>query len=188
MTVALLSRVRHCGIGLLLIGLQFLCLSCNAEERPLQLYEQEIKAGLVYNLLKYTVWPKNSTLDESGKLQLCIFGEDPFDSYLSPLIGRTAQQSPIYIVHLARVADARDCSVVIVHANKQDYLQELFHYLEGKNTLTISDIVSFSKKGGMVEMTKEGDKVSLYINKSAVEQAGLSIQERMLKLAKIVSE
>lgn len=167
-----------------------LCLrfvSAYAEEKPLALYEQKIKAGLVYNLLKYTTWPKASTSQEAGKLHICLFGNDAFDGYLSPLEGRTAQQVPIFITQVTKVQDTADCSVIVIHRSEEQHLNELLQFLKNKNILTISDIEQFAQRGGMVEMTREEEKISIYINTDAVNLAQLDIQERMLKLAKIVS-
>ena len=158
-----------------------------AQEQSLQLYEQKIKAGIVYNLLKYTAWPPSVIPNQRGKIQLCILGDDPFDGYLSPLEGRTAQQIPISITQLQNIDDAAECNVVIIHRNQAPNLGQLLQYLNKKHILTVSDIEHFAQTGGMVELAKEGEKISLHINTSAISNAQLTIQGPMLKLAKIVS-
>lgn len=158
-----------------------------AQEKSLQLYEQKIKAGIIYNLLKYTAWPPDSIPNPQGKLQLCIFGEDPFEGYLSPLEGRTAQQIPITIRQLQKIEETANCNVVIIHRDQAPVLSKLLRYLNDKNILTVSDIEHFAQNGGMVELAKEGEKISLHINTNAIGNARLNIQGPMLKLAKIVS-
>lgn len=158
-----------------------------ADEKPIQLFEQKIKAGLVYNLLKYTTWSASKQNLDITNLQVCLFGDDPFDGYLSPLQGRTAQQAKIVIVHVLEVKETENCNIVIVHRSQEENISVLFEFLRDKQILTISDIPGFSKRGGMVELTKEGEKISMYINKSAVNHAGLDIQSRMLRLAKLVA-
>ena len=157
-----------------------------ADEAPRQL-EQKIKAGLVYNLLKYTTWPKESAATKKDELQVCLFGDDPFDGYLAPLQGRTAQQFLISITHVKQVSETDLCNVVIIHRSQEKRLSELLDYLNDKHILTISDIGQFAHRGGMIEMAKEDEKISLYVNKDAIDQAGLDIEGHMLKLAKIVS-
>lgn len=171
------------------------CAYSIAEEASTPLYEQKIKAGLVYNLIKYTEWPKTISTsqihlkptDNSLALKICILGDDPFDGYLSPLQGRTAQHAVISIVQINTVPQAENCSVVIVHRNQREHLPALFTFLHDKNTLTISDIEKFSELGGMVELARQEEKIALHINKEAVDSAKLIIDARMLKLAKIVS-
>jgi hypothetical protein len=167
-----------------------------ANEQSLPLYEQKIKAGLVYNLLKYTEWPKIAAVQSDKKsaevsniatLQICLFGDDPFDGYLSPLEGRTAQQATISIIHITQVQQTERCSAVIIHRNQAHQLTQLLQFLRGKNVLTISDIAQFAEQGGMVEMTRQDEKVALHINKDSLDNAKLNIDARMLKLATIVS-
>lgn len=186
--MAILTCAKTLPAAVLILSLHlFFSSLVNAQEKPLQLYEQKIKAGLVYNLLKYTAWPKESALNINGKLEICLLGEDPFDGYLAPLEGRTAQQVPIAISHIKNISEAVQCSVVIIHRNQSQNLPELLLTLKGKNILTVSDIEQFAQQGGMVELTKEGEKISLHINKNAVTHAGLNIQDPMLRLAKIVA-
>lgn len=170
-----------------------LCIVCYAEEMPTPLYEQKIKAGLVYNLLKYTEWPKTSpnqlkNIENPNTLKICLFGDDPFNGYLSPLHGRTAQQATIAIAHVASVPDTESCKVIVIHRNQQHQLQTLLAFLQGKNILTISDIENFAELGGMVELTRQQEKIALQINKNSIDGAKLSVDARMLKLAKIVTK
>lgn len=180
--------ILRCGQKLIiavLFCMAFYFSSVHAQDQKLELYEQKIKAGLVYNLLKYTTWPESP--GARRELQICLFGDDPFDGYLSPLEGRTAQQAPIGIKKVGQIAQTGDCSVVVIGRNQENNISALLQFLKGRHTLTISDIRHFTRQGGMVEMAKEGEKISLYINKSAVEKAGLDIGGRMLRLAKLVS-
>lgn len=155
---------------------------------PMQLYEQKIKAGLVYNFLKSTSWPGMAQTD-SGEMRLnvCLFGGDPFQGYLHPLEGRTAQRHVIAIRQLASIEGADDCHVLFIHREKNNVLPALLAQLEGKSVLTMSDMDEFSKRGGMIEFSTEKDRrVHLMINKKAVEDAGLDIQDSLLKLAQLV--
>ena len=180
--------LRRFAVTCLLSGIVlFATANTLAQETSLQLYEQKIKAGIIYNLLKYTAWPADAVPNPQGKLQLCIFGKDPFEGYLSPLEGRTAQQIPIAIVQLQQIEETTYCNVVIIHRDQAHVLSELLPYLNDKHILTVSDIEHFAKKGGMVELAKEGEKISLHINTNAIGNARLNIQGPMLKLAKIVS-
>ena len=165
-----------------------------AEEIASPLYEQKIKAGLVYNLIKYTEWPKavlttpNQVKNNynQASLTICLFGDDPFDGYLSPLEGRTAQQAVISIIHVNSIPETQNCRVIIIHRNQRKQLPDLFAVSQHKNILTISDIENFAELGGMVELARQEEKVVLQINKNSVDSAKLIIDASMLKLAKIV--
>jgi hypothetical protein len=165
-------------------------------EAPAPLYEQKIKAGLVYNLIKYTEWPKTSLNSpnqikntyNSPSLSICLFGDDPFDGYLAPLQGRTAQQAIISIIPVTKVSEVGSCSAIILHYSQRDQLSSLLEFLQGKSILTLSDMEKFSELGGMVELARQEEKIEVRINKNSLDAANLIIDERMLKLAKIVSQ
>lgn len=150
----------------------------------LQLQEQKIKAGLVYNFLKYTTWPVHGRDEKT--LRICLYGGDPFDGYLYPLRGRTAQQDVIVITEIDTVAEALSCHLLFVDPSQEKNLPEIFGALRGHNVLTTSDIEGFVRKGGMVEFATQNQRISVYINKNAITAAGLSIDNRLLKFAKLV--
>jgi hypothetical protein len=155
-----------------------------ADDAKLQLYEQTIKAGLVYNFLKYTTWPAAA---EKSRLRVCLLGSDALADSLSPLQGRTAQASVISIARIDDVQDTAGCSLVFIGRSEEDRLSGLLTALKDRHVLTVSDISHFARAGGMIEMASEDSRVTLYINKEAVDRAGLLIEGRMLKLAKPVS-
>ncbi|HTK84749.1 MAG TPA: YfiR family protein [Patescibacteria group bacterium] len=160
------------------------CGPVRAQDQPLQLYEEKIKAGLLYNFLKYTSWPTDSA--GKGGLRVCLLGDGPFDTYLYPLQGRMAQQYVIAITKIANASEAGNCSLVYIHRDREDSLPQILQSLRGRHVLTVSDIDQFAAQGGMVEFGREDQKIDLLINKNAVDAAGLNIQARLLKLAKLV--
>lgn len=151
-------------------------------ESRLHLYEPAIKAGLVYNFLKYTDWPGG----EPKSLRVCLLGDGPLGAALRPLAGRTAQQAVISVTRIGGARDAAGCNLLFVDHGGADGLAALRPALEGSHVLTVSDIDGFAKDGGMVEMATENDRIVLYINQAAVARAGLKIAGRMLKLGKAV--
>jgi len=153
------------------------------DDSKLQLYEQSIKAGLVYNFLKYTTWPGTAP----GRLRVCLYGGNPLDGNLSLLEGRTAQQATINIVYVDSINELVNCSLVFIDKNQKESLSAILSSLNSKHILTVSDMGDFAQQGGMVELTSENRRIALYINKRAVDHAGLIIQARILKLAKLVS-
>jgi hypothetical protein len=165
-------------------------------EAPAPLYEQKIKAGLVYNLIKYTEWPKTSLTPphhikntyNSPPLTICLFGDDPFEGYLAPLQGRTAQQSVISITHATSIPKMGNCSAIVVHRSQLDQLPDLLEFLQGKSILTLSDIEKFTELGGMIELARQEEKIELRINKNSLDKAKLVVDPRMLKLAKLITK
>jgi hypothetical protein len=168
-------------LTLLLGALVFLSLMPAARADPANLNEQKIKAGLVYNFLKYTDW---RSIKEDRKLRVCLYGDGGLNEYLRPLQGRTAQQYTIEVVSLHAGGDVSACNLLFVSQGEEGDLDRLLETVKGKNILTVSDINRFTHRGGMAELSMQDDqRIHLYINRGAAAAAGIKIQGRLLGLA-----
>lgn len=163
----------------------FLCHALAAHAQNLQLEEQEIKAGLLYNFLKYTEWPAGA-LSESS-IKVCVFGDDPFDGRLQPMAGRTVNQREIIVRMLLRtVSDAGGCQLLFVNSDNRGQWSQLRAFLKGKSVLTVSDYAGFAEDGGMIEFGHRNEHISAKLNMDAAVTAGLNIERRMLRLVTVV--
>lgn len=145
----------------------------------LQLVEQKIKAGLLYNFLKYTEWPAAG----APTMVVCLYGADPFDGHLQPMSGRTVNQRVIEIRTARAVADVAACSMLFVGAEEKAAWPQIQKGLVGKDVLTVSDFEGFAAAGGMIEFTRTDSRIGVKINTGAVAETHLIVQDRLLKLA-----
>jgi hypothetical protein len=148
----------------------------------LQLIEQQIKAGLLYNFLKYTQWPAEH-LRAGGPIQVCLFGGDPFDGRLQPMAGRTVNEHVIEIKIIRAPTEIGDCSLLFVHAGQAPNWPELQKTLNGKSVLTVADFPDFAMAGGMIEFTRVANRIGVTINTDAINAANLQVEDRLLRLA-----
>jgi hypothetical protein len=158
--------------------------TANARAAEIKLQEQKIKAGLLYNFIKYSTWPRNAFIAAEEPFQICLLGGDAFEGALDPLQGRTAQQRPINIKQTGNSASLRGCHVVFINKNQQDNLNSILAAVKDTQTLTVSDIDGFSKQGGMVEFSKSAkNRIGLRLNKGAIDDSGLKVGDQLQKLA-----
>jgi uncharacterized protein DUF4154 len=176
--------------------------ACAAES--IQLVEQEIKAGLLYNFLKYTDWPPAASAPapsetvappavppaaatpsaaNTAPMIVCLLDGDPFAGRLQPMAGRTVNQRAIEIRKPAGLADATMCALIVIHADAKPQWNELHAALANKPMLTVSDFPGFSDAGGMIEFTHTDNRIGVKINTDALAAAHLRVQDRLLKLA-----
>lgn len=160
--------------------------NASSAKEAVQLYEQEIKAGLLYNFLKYTTWPDANKARQNSKISLCVFGSDPFSGYLVPMEGRSVNQRIINIIYIRAIEEISTCHMLFVNSGEKAKWLELSEYLADKNILTVSDIKGFAQYGGMIELSLKGSHINVVLNQDAVESAHLSVQDRLLKLVSIV--
>ena len=155
-----------------------------AHAEPLQLDEQKIKAGLLYNFLKYTDWP---AADTTAPMAVCIFGADPFGGALQPIDGRRVNQREITLRRAGTPAEAAACDLLFVNKSEEGRWPALRSALEGKPVLTVSDMGDFLDNGGMIAFDRRAQRIHASLNMPAVRAAGLSVQGRLLSLVTVTS-
>lgn len=166
------------GRGLFLLAL---LLSTPIYAVDLLLPEQKIKAGLVYNSLKYTNWPT-----ETASVIVCLYGGDPFGGSLQPMEGRSAGNRIIALREINDEQAIQSCNLLLVHANQHKFWPKLRALLSGHSILTVSDIPDFTQQGGMIEFTHANQRIQMKINLDAINTAGLHVQDTLLQLALVV--
>jgi hypothetical protein len=149
----------------------------------LHLVEQDIKAGLLYNFLRYTQWPQQG---QAADAVVCIYGHDPFNGRLTPMAGRTVNQRTIEIRMVHDNSELSACSLLFVNSDERSRWSALHAYLAGRNILTVSDYDGFARAGGMIEFTRVNSRIGVRINVEAVQGANLAVEDRLLRLASTV--
>lgn len=170
----------------------FLCLFTGnphqAAALNLSLQEQEIKAGLVYNFLKYTDWPPEAGGQEEAPIAICLFGKDTFGNYLRPLTERTVNRKSIALRNVQQPDEAAQCHLLFIGEKNMENWPELHDSLQGKSVLTVSDAENFVASGGMIGFGHKDQRISVELDMEAVKASRLHIQDRLLKLVTIVSK
>lgn len=182
--MGILRKIYSPGLILVVLcalGPGFFPISASAAE-TLRLHEQKIKAGLLYNLLKYSVWPPE-VFAKGDSFHVCLYGGDAFQSALDPLQGRTAQQRIINIKKIYNLDELSACHVVFISQSQQEKLPLILETLKNHPVLTVSDIEKFSQKGGMVEFARSENRIRLHFNQSAIDRERMYVGEQLLKLA-----
>jgi hypothetical protein len=154
----------------------------HATEEDLRLSEQEIKAGLLYNFLKYTQWPS----DSSTTVRLCIYGGDPFQGKLDRMQGRSVNRREIVVRKISRADEISGCHLLFINARDKAQWLELRNLLNGHGILTVSDFSSFVSTGGMIEFGYRDNHITATLNLDAVHAAGLRVEDRLLRLVAVV--
>lgn len=146
------------------------------------LAEQKIKAGMLYNFLKYTDWP---AADAKEAMVICLYGGDPFDGNLAPLEGRSVNLRTVHVrAQDDPTAAAAQCHLIVI--GDTDRWPSLRAALAGKHVLTVSDDRRFLQQGGMIAFGHDGNRILVTLNMDAVEASRLSVEQRLLKLVTVV--
>lgn len=169
------------------------CCFSNASPRASSTNEESaeypVKLALVYNFTRFVEWPANSYRGPDAPLVICIVGNDPFSPAIEgDLRSRTVGSHPIEVRTLGPRDIMSVCHVVFVPVTAEDQATRIVRVLRGSSTLTVGESAGFAVRGGIINLTTEGNKVHFEVNLLAAERAGLKISSNMLALAKIVHD
>lgn len=144
--------------------------------------EEAVKAGFVYNFVKFTHW----TGDREGDgrpLNICTPGALPLDGQLALLHGRTVGSRTLVLRAHVAISEWRTCQVLYLPDAEAVRTETTLRSLGSAPVLTISDQPGFVQAGGMIGLRVEDNRVRFDVNLLAAQRAGLTLSSQMLKLA-----
>lgn len=187
------GRVRHgsflpprAGAWLLLwIGLG--CGLLNGAAQTPTLREYELKAGVLFNIIKYVEWPADSPVGPSDTIEIGLLGTIPFPEALDVLDGKVVQGRKLMVRRINSVADAAKCRVLYVGSSEKGQLTQIAESFKDKPVLTVGEVDGFAQKGGMVNLLSGPNRIVMEINREAATQSRIEFSSQLLKLARLVS-
>jgi len=151
--------------------------------------EYLIKAGFIYNFANLVQWPSNAFAQPDSPIVIGILGEDPFGTILDRVLqGKKVNGRSFVVKRLKSPADLKECHILFVSSSEMTRLAEAIHRVKGMPILTIGEIPGFAKRGGIINLVLEDNKVRFEVNVEAAKEADLNISSRLLALARIVQE
>jgi len=142
--------------------------------------EAKVKAAYLYNLTKFVDWPSLPP----DAIHLCVVGTDAVGAVLGDLSNRQVKERTLKI-DLDASGDLGTCQVLYISRSEAKW-QEILGRLKGASVLTVSDLDSFARHGGIVGFYNEGGKIKLEINPEAARSANLKISAKLMELARSV--
>ncbi|NTV93851.1 MAG: YfiR family protein [Thiobacillus sp.] len=139
-----------------------------------------VKAGFVYNFMKFTTWPASST---GSHLRVCVLGEGRLIEQFQRLEGRSVGDRTLDVLTLPIPEGLETCQVIFLTARHAYNAETILGQLDGHPVLTISDRPGFIQMGGMIELVETNGRMRFEVNLATSQQAGLKLSSQMLKLA-----
>lgn len=175
---------RH---AVLLASISTICWSsvtAAAADLPSQSLEHRVKAGFLYNFVRYVEWPKGTFGSSTNALVIGVLGEDPFGGMLDAAVaGKTVDNHPIRVERIQRVAQAGTCQYLFVSDSEKERLADILARLRDRSILTVSDVDGFLARGGQIQFVIDQNRVMFDVNLEAVRRAGLTVDANLLRVA-----
>jgi hypothetical protein len=141
--------------------------------------ELQVKAAYLFNFARYVEWPQ-----QTGVVIIGVVGHDPIVDALEKIVaGKTVKGRPYRVKVIGPHETLDRCAVVYVPRAESRHVQRTMTAVAGKAILTVSDVESFSKYGGMVEFLLMDETLKFKINLGAAEKSGLRISSELLRVA-----
>ena len=152
--------------------------------------EYLIKAGFIYNFAQLVQWPDAAFPQADSPIVIGVLGSDPFGATIDNVVqGKKLNGRSLVIKRLKWGKDAkeiRECNILFISSSEKDRLDEIIQTVKWLPILTIGETPGFATRGGIINLTLEGNRVRFEVDIEAAKQANLNISSRLLALARIV--
>lgn len=162
-----------------LLGGFLLLLSFPAPAQPHN--EFAVRTAFVYNLTKYVEWPR-----ASNTLLIGVIGDGPMGDVLKQLSGKTSESRTIQVVLSPGDEALARCNVLYISYRSPKKIKEVLDKVRRSNVLTVGEVDSFAKEGGIIGLVTSGDHVQIQVNLANAQENQLKISSRLLNLATVV--
>jgi hypothetical protein len=145
--------------------------------------EYSVKAALLLNFARFIEWPDRAFASPRAPIIICVFAPNPFGESLDrALDGETVSGRIVSTRDVRTPADSAGCHMLFVPEGSESRAAALVRN-GGPHTVTVGESHRFEELGGAVSFVLEGGRVRFNVNLKPVEERGVRISARMLKLA-----
>jgi hypothetical protein len=174
-------------INRLLVVLAFVVLSAQtsaaqSSNAATKAKEHQVRAALLYNLARFSVWPESRFDKQQSNFNICIDKDEPIKGALQTLSNKPVNGRPLNVSILPKDSGSLSfCHVVYISEGSVNSTQ-----LEEYTRLGILSIGSggkFIQSGGGMSIERIGKKMGFSISKTTMERAKITPSSKILKLA-----
>lgn len=191
------------------------CVALLAAWPGASLYAQEgpgpdyrVKAGLVYNLLRFVVGGRlgapdekaGSNADPNGAILVGVVGKIPSKEGFAELQGKPFRDQHVEVRFFQgfedlkdaeekvpeqhpQMAEIRQCHALFVCASEKPFLSRILPPLQREGMLLAGDTPGFLEAGGLINFVIEEKKIRFEINLATAAREKLLIRSSLLRLA-----
>jgi uncharacterized protein DUF4154 len=172
--------------------------------------DREAKANFLMNFAEFVEWPEGAFASASAPIIVGVIGEDPFGAALDKMRDKMVngrkleikrfkgslefrgeetpgrRQADIIDRRNKKLQELKSCHILFVGSSEKRFLPSILKPLQNSCVLTVGDMDSFARLGGIINFVNLENKVHLEINLEAAERARLKISSKLLNLATVI--
>lgn len=151
--------------------------------------ELRVKAAFVYNFAKFVEWPPGAFAPANAPLTVCALASEPFTVELERAVqGKRMAHRGLLLRRLSDDEAPDGCHVLVVEPVDAKRIAALLAKVRLRPVLTVGQHRDFAQLGGVVNFTRQGDRIRFQINVDAAARAGLSISSKLLSVAQVMHD
>ncbi|SRR6266545_2979687 len=150
--------------------------------------EYEVKAAMVFNIIKFVEWPEGSSATGNVPFTICVFGKGEFGTALEALQGKAIRGRLVVVKQIVQPEEKEPCQILVIGKSERHRLQAVLRQLNHDGVLTISDTPRFASAGGIIGFIDMDGRVGFEINQETARRCRIKISSQLLKLARIVRD
>ena len=153
------------------------------------LTEEQIKAGFLFNFIRFVEWPPRSYASPVSPITVCVIGETGITPMLTEAAnGRTVDGREVQVKRLKLNDDLHGCQLIYIPSTEPERWKALLERTSDTDTLTVGEDSSFTQEGGVLSFFIQDNRVKLALNLNAANRAGLRISAKLIAVSKLVQE
>ena len=168
----------------------FFCHASNAlaNDSP---QEYKLKAAFLYNFAKFVKWPESQLPTQDPVITFCVTDLSLFPGQLENIARKQVGNRSLIIKEVNASTSDIDavlgsCHLLFVDESEESFV---FKYKDKlTHVLTVGENNAFHAQGGMISFYQQNGKLRFSIHIGHANKAGITINSRLLRLAKVVGE
>lgn len=150
--------------------------------------EDQIKAVYLFNFAEFIRWPESAFSGHPDTFHFCALSEaSPVINILKKVIkGEQAKGRKLIFRRIKNLQVVQGCQVLYMQNNEFSQFEEFSTEIKNSHVLSVSDQDDFVKRGGMITISRLGNRLRPTINIKRLKLAGLKASAKLLRLAAIV--
>lgn len=150
-------------------------------------HEDQIKSVFLFNLIHFVTWPSSGN-QSPATFNIGVYGNPSFQKVLAQTIEAETKDG-----RQLKVTSIRDLNkitaesrIIFIAKEVADDWEQIHKKISMLPILTVSDLKDFTSRGGMVALLRKNNNIKIEVNYTRVQQVGLSMSAKLLRLARIV--
>ena len=151
--------------------------------------EHEVKAAFVYHFTKFVEWPRAADTSADSVFRISVLGSSVIADALREISEtKHIRGCKVSVEEISSIDDLKRCHVLFVAETAEVDLPIVTGADDDKAVLTIGDWADFPRRGGMIGLYTQKNRMRFRICPDRAREVGLTISSQLLKLADIVCE